>query len=736
MPDTTAQLLKVVKTLKALGNAQVRPSEDSADSGQGIAAVNSNIDEYQKANPPAGQPSIATAVTAPAPMDKIRQGYYGSVARRLGQPAEARIDTSSMTKPLGQIPSYDSGTDSVPDDQLALVHQGEKIVPADQNPDNPNFVMQSSQNPYSGLPQIMLPSDSTQLCPLPTGENDDMREKLTDVQDRAHEQGDLVTAGKAAIAHNQLDKHEDRNAPTDLATLRTPSAMPKSAPNPYLGSALAPAPDALTISPSGTPEPSVSPLGSVMPRYSGTARIGGGTPGEAELHNELEQRRADLKNQIANAPDAVTRDKAQVALDGLNNGHPWGSAANHPGFAGKLGHVLGTIGNIAGDVLAPGVMANIPGTELNRRLNAGADVARLSADEKAQSENAARAATTAHTTQETKDAQGNRPLQNALAVQGWNVGKDEKGQTTVTRMPGWEAAPKTLQDHYANAVQNALSRGVDPAKDSSVQSYANAIKAIEKPEKADDFDTFYTRWLKDHPNARDNSHSETLARKEWSASGQQPPQTLLMVPGPNNTLTGVVARPGTTIADTAAKPGEAATATERTITAHDKAYVQPADAVEKSYEMMDNAYREYKDARAKGQELPTGAQSMVALSTHLSTTFGNVKGARITKDMIQEHLGARGISDRALVAMQRFTNGDVLSPDQWDAFHDLIKQSRQLSWDTATREADRKHVPINFLPDDYTAVKVPGHNASIIPTNSVGAFQKKYPNGQVLSGGQ
>ena len=46
--------------------------------------------------------------------------------------------------------------------------------------------------------------------------------------------------------------------------------------------------------------------------------------------------------------------------------------------------------------------------------------------------------------------------------------------------------------------------------------------------------------------------------------------------------------------------------------------------------------------------------------------------ARDTKDMIQEHLGARSVSDAATVAIQKLTNGDVLSPAQWSAFHDLI----------------------------------------------------------------
>lgn len=126
----------------------------------------------------------------------------------------------------------------------------------------------------------------------------------------------------------------------------------------------------------------------------------------------------------------------------------------------------------------------------------------------------------------------------------------------------------------------------------------------------------------------------------------------------------------------------------------DKTYVKPANDAEKSYQMFMDAYNNRNNAK-------TGAESMLALSTHLATTFGNVKGARVTKDMIQEHLGARGISDKVLVAVQSLTNGDVLSPDQWDAFKDLISNSRKLSWDTVQKEADRRKVDVSgSLPAD------------------------------------
>jgi hypothetical protein len=169
--------------------------------------------------------------------------------------------------------------------------------------------------------------------------------------------------------------------------------------------------------------------------------------------------------------------------------------------------------------------------------------------------------------------------------------------------------------------------------------------------------------------------------------------------------------PGQTIGAGAMTPGgmgAAANASRQDVRFHDEHYVLPAEAKEQSYEISDHAYREYMQARQKGKELPTGAQSMVELSQHLATTFGSVKGARVTKDMIEQHLGARGVGDKAVVAVNSLINGDKLSSDQWDAYHDLIQSSRNASWGTAVKEAARKGIPINFLPPDLQSKKVNG----------------------------
>lgn len=69
-------------------------------------------------------------------------------------------------------------------------------------------------------------------------------------------------------------------------------------------------------------------------------------------------------------PDSGSSGAARVELERLadEKAHPWGSEGNHPGRLGKIGHVLGEIGNVAGDMLIPNQMAAIPGSEMNREV--------------------------------------------------------------------------------------------------------------------------------------------------------------------------------------------------------------------------------------------------------------------------------------------------------------------------------------------------------------------------------
>jgi hypothetical protein len=76
----------------------------------------------------------------------------------------------------------------------------------------------------------------------------------------------------------------------------------------------------------------------------------------------------EMRPPITAEPGSAEFYKQQVAQAEFDKAHPWGADISaHPGALGKLGHVLGKIGNVALDVAAPATAALIPGTELNKR---------------------------------------------------------------------------------------------------------------------------------------------------------------------------------------------------------------------------------------------------------------------------------------------------------------------------------------------------------------------------------
>ena len=92
------------------------------------------------------------------------------------------------------------------------------------------------------------------------------------------------------------------------------------------------------------------------------------------------------------APIADTQQKLQRVNWHQANG--WGSPNNHPGTMGKIAHVLSVAGNIAGDIVAPNVMANIPGTQLNMQSQHNGLTHQLEGLTQEQSENQSRNAST------------------------------------------------------------------------------------------------------------------------------------------------------------------------------------------------------------------------------------------------------------------------------------------------------------------------------------------------------
>lgn len=339
-------LKKFGSAASGLGKNLAAPPEEEAAA---IAEKQRMIDEYRRAtaNQPAAAPAAAAPATA-APVDRV-----DSMAQYGDRGAEQRInpeELQSMMKPLGSagvpgvlgmpphigaqkpLPSYDEGGD-VPEDQLAVVHKDEKVLTPEEA---------DQYDAEHGAPVGF----GGPVYPNPKG-----------IQPR------LDTESATAPDEPVGAKMQETSAPQPIV---------KDATMKPLGGPVEPAPSTKELPAAGRKPEEMAQMGAGAGQEEAAAPAPVPTTlGKAMSHEELEQKRAVISQDIEDAAakgDLVALGKAKLNLLELNKQHPWGSAANHPGFLGKLGHIASMAGQIAGSVVAPGVVAEIPGTDLNRRV--------------------------------------------------------------------------------------------------------------------------------------------------------------------------------------------------------------------------------------------------------------------------------------------------------------------------------------------------------------------------------
>ena len=242
---------------------------------------------------------------------------------------------------------------------------------------------------------------------------------------------------------------------------------PAPGPAPSIGAAGAsPAPGA-PILPDASPQ---------MPRSSLGAKI----PMGAQIPTSHQQGKEEYQQnmpQIAPAPTAPAgtidwQRQRQEELASKNEqadykaAHPWGDAISaHPGILGKIGHGLAEAGNIAGDILAPGVMQNIPGTEMHKEL-----LRRETDREMQQSVNQeGQEANVEHTQAETGAVPGEEQARQAQT-------EHTEAETAKDKQPIQES----LQQSYGDAVQAAVKDGRNPLDDPKVKQFGDAITNMKK----------------------------------------------------------------------------------------------------------------------------------------------------------------------------------------------------------------------------------------------------------------
>jgi hypothetical protein len=333
----------------------------------------------------------------PAPEYTSRYSAEAAVANRpkVGMP-KIHMDEDRSAYQRSPLPMYDEGGDVDVNDgnhEAAILQGGERVLTPEENEQykaehqkpskveapSPALKTQDAHSTEEGQPLAATPPPAPEK--LPTASHEERLAIKTD-QQQAMGQGvnGLTKLGLANIHAKQLGlqgQTEDAPAGSITSQMKSPEGLNQGAKEPTLGklggdqsAAPAPAPAAPGY------KPLVAPDKSVLPSK------------ELTYEEQLQQLKNDHKSALAErTPDGkVKADYIQEQINDLHKNTPWGSPGNHPGILGKIGHVAAKVGNIAGDVLEPGIMSLIPGTDLNNRAQEAGLQGRTTADQKTATE--------------------------------------------------------------------------------------------------------------------------------------------------------------------------------------------------------------------------------------------------------------------------------------------------------------------------------------------------------------
>jgi hypothetical protein len=282
-----------------------------------------------------------------------------------------RIPGTRQFKALNAVPSaravplYDDGG-PVKDDpndghhQMAILEEGERVLTPEQNAayeqehgapaDFSGRVLQQPNPPV----KPMMDTEHTADQPVGQGKMDTSNPPTSEVAPPTMRTMSTTT-------------------PRSLGQPSVPGLLPSARqPQPIARNVSAPAPTG--AAPNGTVDENRIPVNFQPGKDTSLP-----TAKPVFTHDQLEAERSALRQQMMDAAlgkfnggkfDHVAFGNARMALAELEKAHHWGTPGNHDSTGGRIGHILGTIGNIAGEAIIPGVMPAIPGSRANLNLQA------------------------------------------------------------------------------------------------------------------------------------------------------------------------------------------------------------------------------------------------------------------------------------------------------------------------------------------------------------------------------
>jgi hypothetical protein len=231
----------------------------------------------------------------------------------------------------------------------------------------------------------------------------------------------------------------------------------------------------------------------------------------------------------------IQHDQQKLQKIHFQQENPWGTAQNHPGVGGKIAHVLSVAGNIAGDIFAPGVMARIPGTQMNRQVEEDETNDRLSKEQEQQSQGAERQANTEHLNAETPEIAPNAASTRKL--QGL-TGEHVSAETNLLNNPleEWKAIPSIIGPNGEPVEIESRSGNV---RLGGVQG----TQLLKQPKPDTPEQQYIDEYQRLHKGA-----TIAQAERQYSLDTQKPPQAIMLVPGENGGYTAQRVAPGATVA--------------------------------------------------------------------------------------------------------------------------------------------------------------------------------------------
>lgn len=196
-------------------------------------------------------------------------------------------------------------------------------------------------------------------------------------------------------------------------------------------------------------------------------------PTAPSAEENLENQRTDLKHKMLNAPTEQERFQAEKDLAELNRRSPWGSEGNHPGTLGKIGHVLGRVGQAALSATAPYANAAIPGSQEGLAAQEARGEAGVEAAQKKQQQTAV-----------TKEAEQQPALREEQQTvrEGAQKLAAQKVENTLN-MAGYRTNPLTGEHVPLKYEEMSPQQQAKADKDESIQTL-NEAKGHEQEAKA------------------------------------------------------------------------------------------------------------------------------------------------------------------------------------------------------------------------------------------------------------